>query len=446
MGSERGYALALAAWVAALAGATVALAASWPREGLGATRLVLAAVALAALAGLLGHVRRTNLVLARFAEALRHGDYQARFDGRGGAGFRELADALGAAARDFRHERARDREELRYWEALVDDLPVALLTADERLGVRAANKAARRLFDRHDGTRPPVFATYGEAFARHLEPGGGASRELVDLRLDGGTQRAVVRSATLTRLGTPVRVVAVEPVQAALDAAEVGTQTDLVRVLTHEILNSLTPVVSLAGTAAVLLGEEEPDLAEARLAVTTLARRAEGTRRFIDSYRSLARLPEPRRRRFAAAPFAAELARLFGVEWIEHRLEVAVDDGLVLDADPDLLAQVLVNLLRNAAQATEARPGRVRLGMAEVAGGAAIEVEDDGAGIPAAARGDVFLPFFTTRPAGTGIGLNLARQVAVAHGWRIEAGESARLGGAAVRLFAPPGERVPPGA
>jgi signal transduction histidine kinase len=231
----------------------------------------------------------------------------------------------------------------------------------------------------------------------------------------------------------------VEPVQGALDAVELGTQTDLIRVLSHEILNSLTPVTSLAGTTAVLLGEEEPDLAEARLAVLTLARRAEGMRRFIDSYRLVARLPEPRPRQFAAAPFARELERLFRVEWLEHRLDVSIDPGLTLTADPDLLAQLLINLLRNAAQATASGAGPlVRLAMREGASdGQVISVEDNGPGVPLDARRDVFLPFFTTRKQGTGVGLNVARQIAVAHGWRIEVGES-DLGGAALRLFTTP--------
>jgi signal transduction histidine kinase len=245
-----------------------------------------------------------------------------------------------------------------------------------------------------------------------------------------------VRASTLERLGTPVRVVAIQPVQSEIDAVEMGAQSDLVRVLTHEVLNSLTPVTSLAGTAAALLEGDVPEVAEARLAVATLARRAEGLRHFIDSYRAVARPPEPRRRRFQAEPFADELARLFAAEWTAHRLELVVMPGLVLDADPDLLAQALINLLRNAAQASarSAGGGHVRLRMAEM-NGIVIDVEDDGPGVPAGLRGDVFLPFFTTRQEGTGVGLNLVRQIVVAHGWRVEVADGA-LGGALFRIMA----------
>lgn len=415
----------LAAWVLALVAALLALDWALSRPDTYAVRVVAAAGVIGVLWGLVRDVERTNVTVARFVEALRHGDLQARFDGRGGAGFEALGEALDGAMRRFQAERTQGTAELRFLEALIDDVPVALLTVDADGVATLANKAARRLLTRHEGVRVADYAVYGGGFARRLADAGPAPPEMLTLHLPGGPQRALVRAAALERLGRPVRVVSVEPMERVLDAVEVDAQGDLVRVLTHEILNSLTPVTSLAGTAAVLLGEEEPDLAEARLAVATLARRAEGLRRFIDSYRAVARPPEPRRRRFEAAPFAAELARLFAVEWIEHRLDVAVEPGLVLDADPDLLAQATINLLRNAAQAGT----HVRLAMRP----RALEVEDDGPGVPKDIAGDIFLPFFTTRADGTGVGLNLVRRIAVAHGWRVEVA-TGELGGALFRL------------
>lgn len=431
MGSSRQFTMVVLLLVAALVVALGAFAWTLMRPDLGAARVVTALIAAALVWALVRHVERTNVATARFVEAVRHRDWSARVSERGGAGFDALGAALNDAMRDLQASANQGAGELRFWEALVDDVPVALLSV-EPAGVRLLNKAARRLFAPDAGTQITDFAAYGDSFAARLagERGG---PEILPLQLPGGPQRAIVRTATLARLGTPVRVVAVEPIGRTLDTVEVGTQSDVVRVLAHEILNSLTPVTSLAGTAAVLLGEEEPDVAEARLAVTTLAHRAEGLRRFIASYREVARPPEVRRRRFEAAPFARELARLFEVEWLEHRLEVSIAPDLILDADPDLLAQVLINLLRNAAQATGER-GQVRLTMAEVPGsGTNITVEDDGPGVKESLRSEIFLPFFTTRREGTGVGLSLVRQILVAHGWRIAVDES-ELGGARFRL------------
>jgi two-component system nitrogen regulation sensor histidine kinase NtrY len=177
-------------------------------------------------------------------------------------------------------------------------------------------------------------------------------------------------------------------------------------------------------------------VADARVAVTTLSRRAEGLRRFIDSYRAVSHAPELRRRSFEAGPFVAELAKLFAVEWVDVPLTLDIQPDIVLDADPDLLAQVLINLLRNAAQAAQRGKAEhwVRLSLSSVSGRVWIEVEDSGTGVPENLRRDIFLPFFTTRAEGTGVGLNLARQVIVAHGGSIDIGDG-RTGGALFRII-----------
>ena len=436
MGFDRRFTLLLAAWVAGLLVALAGFIWSFEIDGLGAARIVAGLIVVTAAAGLWHHVDRTNRTIARFVEALRSKDFATRFDRRGGAGFDALGIALDAAMRELQTERDRAAREMRYLEALVDDMPIALLTVEETRGVTPANKAARQLFSRHHGTRPEDYTVYGATLAARLGADGEARQEVLILRMAGGPQRAIVRSASLDRLGLRVLAVTVEPVQGTLDTVEMAAQTDLVRVLTHEILNSLTPVTSLAGTAAALLEAEPPDVPDARIAVTTLARRAEGLRSFIDSYRVVSHAPELRRRQFESVPFADELARLFAAEWADIPLAREIQPDLVLDADPDLLAQVLVNLLRNAAQA--ARRGMaaqwVRLGISAAAGRVWIEVEDSGPGVPEHLRRDVFLPFFTTRSEGSGVGLNLARQVIVAHGGTIDILDG-REGGALFRII-----------
>jgi len=436
MGFDRRFTLLLGLWIGALLVALAGFIWSFEVNGLGAARIVAGLVVLSAAAGLWKHVDRTNRTVARFVEALNSKDFATRFDGRGGAGFSELGRAMDAAMRGLQDERDRSAREMRYLEALVDDMPVALLTIDEAHGVTAANKAARRLFGRHQGVRPQDYAIYGETFASRLDVDGDTRQELLILRMPGGPQRAIVRSASLERLGLRIRAVTVEPVQGTLDTVEMAAQTDLVRVLTHEILNSLTPVTSLAGTAEMLLDAEPPDVPDARVAVTTLSRRAEGLRRFIDSYRAVSHAPTLRRRPFAAGPFAAELAKLFAAEWVDVPLTLEVQPDVTLEADPDLLAQVLINLLRNAAEAAHRATSAhwVRLSLSHVSGRVWIEVEDSGTGVPENLRRDIFLPFFTTRAEGTGVGLNLARQVVVAHGGSIDIADG-RTGGALFRII-----------
>jgi two-component system nitrogen regulation sensor histidine kinase NtrY len=350
-----------------------------------------------------------------------------RFDRSCGAGFSELGRALNEAIGQFRSGQERLAAELRYLDALLDDMPVAVLTADAQGRVTLANKAARRLFKGHAGTKVDDFAAYGATLSRRLAGvGGGGSHDTLILNLDGRSQRVLVSDAALLRLGEHGRVLILQPIQGTLDAVEMAAQTDLVRVLTHEILNSLTPVRSLAATAADLLSE--PDLAgdarieDARAAVATLSRRAQGLGRFIEAYRAVERTPEMHRQWFAARAWSEEIVSLFTAETpgVPLALELEPAD-LALDADGDLLAQVLINLLRNAAQALAGRTApRVLLRLREAARSTVIEVQDNGPGVPAALKGDIFLPFFTTRAAGTGVGLNLARQIVVAHGGTID--------------------------
>jgi len=439
MGFDRRFTLGLFACILALILALAGTAAVFSAPGFAAARIVALALVGAMVWALWAHVTRTNIAIARFVDALHFGDTAIRFESAEGAGFARLGRALDQAMDRVRERHEAASGELRFLEALVDDMPVALLTIDEDGQVTTANKAARRLFRDAPGTHASDFASYGSTFAKRLAEGG-PGEELLMLAIDGRTQNALVRAGTLERLGRRTRAVTVQPIQGTIDAVEMATQTDLVRVLTHEILNSLTPVTSLAGTAASLLDDPDlaadPRVADARTAVTTLARRAEGLGHFIEAYRAVARPPEVKRQRFAARPWADELARLFAAEGQEVALALSVvPASLALDADPDLLAQVVINLLHNAAQAMDGKVVNPRIALRLEAQGdsVSIEVEDNGPGVPSSLRQDVFLPFFTTRATGTGVGLNLARQIVVAHGGTIDITDGAE-GGARFRI------------
>lgn len=430
MGFSARFTLGLAARLVLLFGAVALFAMSMMTPGLGAARL-LAGLLVAGAGWLIWyHVGRTNREIARFVEAIRFGDMTARF-GRGGVGggFDELGAALESGMARMREERAQHVDAQRFYEALVDDAPAAILTIDAEGRVTPINKSARRLFPVSAGVRAADYAPFGADFVAYLADRDPTRRRLVQLTLPNGPQHAIARSAAIQRLGGLTRVVVVQPIQDALNAVEVAAQSDLIRVLTHEIMNSMTPITSLARTAAGLMSDiddrGDPAIRDAREAVETLSRRADGVMHFVESYRQVSRAPQIRRRRFAAAPFVHELERLFLADWSrEHaRLQVTVvPDDLTIDADPDLLAQVIINLLRNGAEAASAQGefAMLSLDLASIKGGARIEISDNGPGVPAAIRPDIFLPFFTTKAKGTGVGLSFARQVVLAHDGTIQ--------------------------
>ena len=403
--------------------------------------VVAALIAFASLASLWSFIRRTNFQVARFIESVRFEDYSQRFSDPSGGGFDVLGDTLDAALKNLQQRHMEQAAEARYLSAIVDDSPSALLTIDEDGRIELLNKAARQLLARQHLLRLPYLQSLGPEFAAvaGLPP---CTRKITRLVLDGVPQKVVFASAQVARLDKPVTVLSVLPVQSELGAFEVAAQADLVRVLTHEIMNSLTPVTSLARSSAEMVASaksEGADLEDARIATETVARRAEGILRFVESYREFAQSPDVHRRLFKARPWAEEVMRLALSSMGERQVDAKVEiqpKSLSLNADPELLAQAVLNLLRNAIRATSDTEGAtVALSISrEPNGSCRIEVRDNGPGIAEDRREDIFLPFYTTHKGGSGVGLSFARQVALAHGGSIAALEAPE-GGANLRVL-----------
>jgi signal transduction histidine kinase len=406
-----------------------------------AGRIVAALIAIAAIASLWEFIRRTNFIVSRFVESVRFEDYSQRFSDPSGGGFDVLGDTLDKAIKALQTRHLEASAEARFLSAVVDDSPSALLTIDAVGRVEQLNKAARQLFARHHIHRVEDLERLGPelAAAARLPPG---TRKITRIVLDGVPQKAIFASAQVARLDQPVTIVSILPIQSELGALEVAAQSDLVRVLTHEIMNSLTPVTSLARSGAEMVAAAEReggDLTQARIATETVARRAEGILRFVESYREFAQTPEVHRRSFKAKPWGEEILRLALQSAKDREVEANLDvtpATLNLNADPELMAQVILNLLRNAIRATaEVDKPHVILAIARDANGRfRIEVRDNGPGIPPDRREDIFLPFYTTHKGGSGVGLSFARQVVLAHGGSISA-SAAPEGGASLQMI-----------
>jgi nitrogen fixation/metabolism regulation signal transduction histidine kinase len=423
-----------------LVGAILLIAKAAAMPGVRAGLIVAILVGAAALASFWSFIRRTNFLVSRFIESVRFEDYSQRFSDPSGGGFDVLGETLDKALKTLQARHTKESAEARYLAAIVDDAPSALLTIDHDGGIEQLNKAARQLFARQHLHRLEDLDKLGPELsaAVRLPPG---TRKITRLMLEGVPQKAIFASAQVARLDQPVTVISILPVQSELGALEVAAQADLVRVLTHEIMNSLTPVTSLARTGADLVAtaaKRDDALADAKAATETVARRAEGILRFVESYREFAQTPDIHRRQFKAQAWAEEIMHLALANAAERKIEARVEvepKTMSLNADPELLAQALLNLLRNSIRATaELDPAIVVLGLArEPNGHFRIEVRDNGSGIPEDRREDIFLPFYTTHKGGSGVGLSFARQVALAHGGSICALDAPE-GGANLRM------------
>lgn len=315
-----------------------------------------------------------------------------------------------------------DRERARRTlQAFLDQAPTPLVTWRHGGPTTAVNRAARRLFRTDDVVSGPA----GDLVSATLE-GSPDTRRTVRLTSDGVARTYAISIAEVVGAGGALRLAALTDIEAEIQAAEAAALRELLQVLSHELMNSLTPLASLAQSAAEMLAEYDPaDLPLVRESVAVIARRADGLHRFVEAYRRLARLPAPAPRRVSLGELLAEAAQLFESRWTAQgvRLEFAPPrPDILIRLDPDLTAQALLNLLINAAEAAlagDGAPPTVRLSAHPTGEGAAIVVEDNGPGVSADRAAEVFRPFFTTKAEGAGIGLSLARQAVVSQGGQL---------------------------
>lgn len=414
-----------------------------------ALALIIAALVAAQAVAVVRFANRANRELARLLTAIRHDDFSQGFAiGHLGGSFVELKAAFEDVTRHFRETRMEKEAQRRYLEALVEHVPVAILAVDEAGTVSLLNSAARRLLDASAAMPLDGLHRYGASFQRDVAQSKSGHRSLTRTELDG-VQRHLVLSTTQLRAGTAnLRLITLQDIQAELDSNELSAWQDMARVLTHEIMNSLTPIASLARTADELVAElpapAAPDGAELvgdlRDAVRTLAKRSDSLMRFVRNYRELTHMPPPVMAQLPLPEYFRRVAQLFAAEWQKRGVVLHVVPpaaGLALHADESLLDQAIINLLRNAADAAlatgKSEPQVWLEARLSDRGRTIVEISDNGAGLDEELGEKIFLPFFTTKADGSGIGLALARQVMLVHHGAITAGPRPG-GGARFRL------------
>jgi nitrogen fixation/metabolism regulation signal transduction histidine kinase len=427
-----GFALGVALRAAAI-GLLILGVAVAALHGFAATAVVLGVLAILAVLELARRATAADRTLAQFVEGMTAEGYERPAVQ---PGFDRFAASIEQALARLAALRAERQRRIDHLEALVDNVAAALLVLDAGGQVVSANRAARHLLGAAPGPLPAVASFGREAVAQllALPPGAG---EIVRLA-DGRPMLAL--AGLFTAQGRTLRLVSLQALSGDLDAVEIKAWQDLTRVLAHEMMNSLTPICSLSESLAQAVRDGRAEPATIAETVEVVARRAGGLMSFVERYRRLADLPRAERTRLAAGALVHSLdglmAPLMAEAGIDYRSLVR-PRGLRLRADSDLLEQALINLLKNALEAVRGREGAaVRLGVAVAEGHVTLTVEDNGPGLPAGDPERAFVPFFSTKPGGSGVGLTLARQIAVAHGGRLEHAE--RPGGGAVfRLWIP---------
>lgn len=369
----------------------------------------------------------TILVLAALMLAFSFGAARRLFQ-------RQSAADISAANRTITRLQSGQRQAAQaqdHLRALLDTVSAALLVLAGDGRITSANRAAR-LLTGGTGPRLSDIAAIGPEAAAvivRLRPG---TRSMVRLA-DG--QQQLVSVGRFAGGGEDLRLVSLQAVVGELDAVQLKAWEDMSRVLTHEIMNSLTPIASLSESLSGMIRQDGASQQSIE-AADTIARRSQGLAGFVARYRQMAQMPEPHRQNIALPAFAAEIRGLMKdrLNGIAYRQQV---DDICVTADPDLLSQAVINLLHNAVDAVAGteKPA-IALACTREDGTVIISVSDNGDGVPPEHRDDIFVPFFTTKPGGSGIGLGLVRQIALKHGGRVEV-QAGTEGGATFRLVLP---------
>ncbi len=348
--------------------------------------------------------------VSNMLEALREGDYSLRTrapDQRDALGL--ILHELNELTQTFHDQRLDALEASNLLTRVLAVIDVALFAFDEEDRLQLLNRAGESLLG-----RPQV-----ELIGRDAEELGlaeclaGETPRVMNFAVAQGFGRWELRRRTFRWDGRPHRLIVLADLSQVLREEERIAWQRLIRVLSHEINNSLTPIKSIAESLSSMLegGDGSPeDRDDLREGLRVIGGRSEALGRFMSSYAQLAKLPPPDRSELRVEDWVRRVAAL------EPRVPIEIEAGpdVTITADGDQLDQLLINLVENAADAALETDGEVRIRWAEAGRFLDVEVEDDGPGL--AQTANLFVPFFTTKPSGSGIGLALGRQIAEGHG------------------------------
>ena len=348
--------------------------------------------------------------LSNLLAALRESDFSIRARGASGD------DPLGAVmlevnvlASTLHDQRLGALEASALLRTVMIEIDVAVFTFDRERALRLVNRAGERLLAQ--AAEQLLGRTADDlGLSGCLE---GPSPRIEDVAFAGGAGRFELRRTTFRQGGVPHQLLVLADVSRPLRDEERQAWQRLIRVIGHEINNSLAPIKSIAGSLEAMLARESMPAdwnEDMRRGLAVIAARSDSLSRFTTAYARLAKLPAPRLDEVHVPTLVERVTS------VETRLAVRVDGGpdVMIRADPDQLEQLLINLVRNAVDAALQTAGGVTLGWKREGRTFNLWVEDEGTGVPNASN--LFVPFFTTKPAGSGIGLVLSRQIAEAHG------------------------------
>jgi nitrogen fixation/metabolism regulation signal transduction histidine kinase len=380
---------------------------------------------------LIEYLDRSNENIASFLDSIQFDDLSYSFKtASDDPAVKKLHEELNAAMLKLRSSRREKDSEFLFFKNIVMHVGIGLIVFKEDGTIEIFNSAARKLLKINRVEKLKDLMDVSETLVHVFENLKTGGRELVRLKIGEELVQLSVYAIELNLRGENVKLISIQNIQSELEEKEMEAWQNLVRVLTHEIMNSVTPISSLAGIVEEELkphvNELNPlplskdQMADIHLSLQTISKRSEGLIHFVKEFRSLTAIPKPRPTQINVRNLFDELTVLHKRDLADREIQLITSvypEDLTLSADKNMIEQVLINLIRNAIQSFEDQHDKqveIKAYVNEKSR-AVISIKDNGTGIDPEAMEKIFIPFFTTKKTGSGIGLSLSRQIMRQH-------------------------------
>jgi nitrogen fixation/metabolism regulation signal transduction histidine kinase len=395
-----------------------------------ATSIFLGLISAYQIFSLLRYVTRTNRDLNRFLLSIKHSDFSQSYTNQlKGSGFDELNTAFSEVTKEFQQAKIEKEEHFRFLQTIIDHVGIALIAFNPDGEVELINNATKKLLKIPRLGNIKDIESISSRLTDKLGSISPGDKDLVKFKQGDNLLQLSIYATGFILRQQQLTLVAMQNIQSELEEKEMISWQNLIRVLTHEIMNSITPIASLASTATGLLEDNKeckiPEdvnevIIDVRHAVKTIEKRSKGLITFIDNYRKLTRIPKPDFKIVQVKDLFERVEILMKKQFEHHSIKfnTAVDpESLTITADPALTEQVLINLCKNSVEAVSgvSRPKIKLKAGTDGIGNPIVKVIDNGKGIAEEVAERIFIPFFTTKPEGSGIGLSLSRQIIRMH-------------------------------
>jgi len=397
--------------------------------------IILAVLFITQIISLIRYTEQTNIKLAQFFESIRHADFTSSFfDNQLGKSFEGLNKEFNEVISAFNKNKTEKEEHFNYLLTVIQHISIGIIVFKTDGTVDVFNNAVKRLMQLPRLRNISELSVIEDELPDKLLNMKAGDKSLIKVFVADELLQLSMHATQFRMRGEEFILVSFQDIHPELEQKEIESWQKLIRVLTHEIMNSITPISSLSETVGDILKnhEMEPpsnedfkeDMENVKQAITTIGNRSKGLLNFVELYRNLTRIPKPNFRYFHVSSLFERAIELLGPEIEKNKIEIVIKifpKDLKLLADPDLIDQVLINLLLNAIDAvselenTNGKPKITIVASVNLNNRTIIEIADNGRGIKQDSLDKIFMPFFTSKKHGSGIGLSLSRQIMQMH-------------------------------